>query len=124
ILFGQRRTFSAPNPRWHGCAGPDSRRCLMRANSSNLAAPTTIRLRGLTVEDVAQRYRVSGDKVRRWIATGEISAVNTASALCGPPRWIVTQEALAAFERRRAGGPPPKPPRRRRRTAAIDFYPD
>jgi hypothetical protein len=78
---------------------------------------------GLTVADLARRYRVSPDKVRAWIRRGELAAVNTASALCGKPRWVVTAEALAAFEKRR-GGPPPAPPRRRRRPAVVDYYPD
>jgi hypothetical protein len=82
---------------------------------------------GLTVRDVARRYRVDEDKVRGWIARGELRAVNTASVLCGRPRWVVSPDALAEFERRRAGGPPPKPPkpkRARRTNAEIDFYPD
>jgi helix-turn-helix protein len=78
---------------------------------------------GLTVRDVAKRYRVGEDKVRLWIARGELAAVNTAAALCGKPRWVITPEALAAFEKRRIGGPPPKPPRRRRRVASVDYYP-
>jgi transposase len=72
---------------------------------------------------VARRYRVGEDKVRTWIRRGELAAVNTASALCGRPRWVVTAEALAAFERRRVGGPAPKRQRRRRRTELVDFYP-
>lgn len=80
---------------------------------------------GLTVRDVARRYRVSPDKVRAWIARGELAAINTATVLCGKPRWVVTQDALAAFEKRRAGGPTPKPPRqRKRRLAMTDYYPD
>jgi hypothetical protein len=79
---------------------------------------------GLTVADLATRYRVSPDKVRAWIARGELAAVNTAAALCGRPRWVVLPDALAAFERRRAGGGPPRPARRKRRPAGIDFYPD
>jgi hypothetical protein len=78
---------------------------------------------GLTVSDVARRYRVSPDKIRTWIARGELSAVNTASALCGRPRFVILPDALAAFEARRAGGPPPKPPRRRKRAPQIDFFP-
>jgi hypothetical protein len=78
---------------------------------------------GLTVADVARRYRVGEDKVRSWIACGELVAVNTASVLCGRPRWEVLPDALAAFEKRRAGGPPPKAVRRRRRYE-TDFYPD
>jgi hypothetical protein len=79
---------------------------------------------GLTVADVALRYRVSPDKVRAWIARGELAAVNTSAVLSGRPRWVITAEALGDFEKRRAGGPPPTPPRRRRRPAQIDFYPD
>jgi transposase len=78
---------------------------------------------GLTTRDVAKRYRVSEDKVRAWIARGELAAVNTATALCGKPRWVVTPDALAAFEKRRAGAPTPKPPRRRRNEQEEDFFP-
>jgi excisionase family DNA binding protein len=78
---------------------------------------------GLTVTEVARRLRVSPDKVRSWIARGELAAVNTAAALCGRPRWIVPPDQLAKFERRRVSGPAPKPPRRRRQ-AIRDYYPD
>jgi hypothetical protein len=64
---------------------------------------------GLTVREVARRYRVGPDKVRGWIARGELAAVNTASALCGKPRWVITADALTRFEKRRAAGPPPDP---------------
>jgi excisionase family DNA binding protein len=77
---------------------------------------------GLTVADVAKRYRVGEDKVRRWIANGSLRAVNVASTLCGKPRWTILPEALAEFERQRAGGPPPRPPRRRRKPV-IDYFP-
>src|SRR5690349_3173410 len=80
---------------------------------------------GLTVRDVARRYRVGEDKVRGWIRRGELRAVNTADNPCGKPRWVVPPEALSDFERRRAGGEPPKPRRRRRPKAGfIDYYPD
>jgi hypothetical protein len=80
--------------------------------------------RGLTVRDVARRYRVSPDKVRGWIVRGELDAVNTSAVLCSKPRWVITPEALAAFERSRHGGPPPTPLRRRRRREVKDYYPD
>jgi hypothetical protein len=79
---------------------------------------------GFTVADVARRFRVGEDKVRGWIRRGELRAVNTAFALCGRPRWVITPEALAAFEGRRVGGPPPKSPRKRRRPLQVDYYPD
>lgn len=80
-------------------------------------------LRGYTTREVAHRFRVGEDKVRAWIARGELKAINTSATLCGKPRWVITPDALTEFERRRAGGPPPKP-ERRRRTAGRDFYPD
>jgi hypothetical protein len=77
----------------------------------------------LTVADVARRYRVGADKVRNWIARGELKAINTAAALCGRPRWVVLPEDLQAFEARRASGPPPPPAPRQKRTPGFDFYP-
>jgi len=78
---------------------------------------------GLTVRDIALRYRVGPDKVRSWIIRGELAAVNTASR--GKPRWVITPESLTAFEGRRAGGPAPKAARRpRRRAATIDYFPE
>jgi transposase len=79
---------------------------------------------GLTVKDVAKRYRVSPDKVRAWISRGELAAVNTAEVLCGKPRWVIMPETLASFEQRRAGGPPPKPTRRRKPSCMVDYFPD
>ena len=79
---------------------------------------------GLTVADVARRYRVSPDKVRAWIRSGELACVNTAAVLCARPRYVVLPDALAAFERRRAGGPPPQPARRCKRREMVDFFPD
>jgi transposase len=80
---------------------------------------------GLTVRDVARRYRVGEDKVRTWIARGELVAINTAAVLCGRPRWVILAENLAEFEKLRRGGQRTKPQsRRRRKTHEIDFYPD
>jgi len=79
---------------------------------------------GLTIKDVAKRYRVSRDKVRGWIGRGELGAVNTAGSLCGKARFVILPDHLAAFERRRSAGPAPRPPRRKKRTDFIDFFPD
>jgi transposase len=81
-------------------------------------------LQAQTVREVARRYRVSPDKVRRWIERGELRAVNTATVLCRRPRWVITPDALAAFERRRVGGLLSERPRRRRTTNLVDYYPD
>jgi transposase len=81
---------------------------------------------GLTVKDVARRFRVGASKVRGWIARGELAAINTADIACGKPRWVITPDALTAFEKRRQGGEAPKPATRRktRRKGVIDYYPD
>ncbi|VTR93578.1 unnamed protein product [Gemmata massiliana] len=80
--------------------------------------------RGFTTAEVARRYRVSEDRVRAWIKSGLLKAVNTADVACGKPRFVVLPEALAEFERTRSPAPLPKVPRRRRPSNQIDFFPD
>src|SRR5262249_28067543 len=96
------------------------RRCALATPDALTTTPRA----GLTVRDVARRYRVSPDKVRRWIQTGQRAAVNTASARCGKPRYVILPHHLTDFERARSAGPAPKATRRRRRTCAVDYYPD
>jgi transposase len=82
-------------------------------------------LRGYTVRQIAARYRVGRAKVIGWINRRDLSAINTASVRCARPRFVVTPEALAAFERARQAGAPPTIPRRRRRaTGFVDYFPD
>ena len=79
---------------------------------------------GLTVTEIARRYRVGEDKVRGWISRGELRAINTARTMTERPRWVIPPDALPEFEGRRAGGPAPKAPRRPpRRSQEIDYYP-
>jgi hypothetical protein len=78
---------------------------------------------GYTVREFALRYRIGKDKVRNWIATGQLGAVNVAAALGRKPRWVIPPEAVIAFERRRAGGPAAKTQIRRRRVEGTDYYP-
>ncbi len=79
---------------------------------------------GFTVADLAKRYRVGEDRVRAWIKSGLLKAVNTADVACGKPRFVVLPEALTEFERTRSTAPLPKLPRRRRPADQIDFFPD
>jgi hypothetical protein len=92
-------------------------------------APTVQALRarpgaGFAVADIAKRFRVGEDRVRGWIKRGEMIALNTSDTRCGRPRYVVTPEALAEFERGRSAAQP-KPARpRRRRPHIIDYYAD
>jgi hypothetical protein len=79
---------------------------------------------GFTVAEVARRYRVGEGKVRGWIRSGALAAVNTAAMLSGKPRFVVMPEALERFERVRAAAPPPKPQRHRGGRQFTDYYPD
>jgi hypothetical protein len=79
---------------------------------------------GFTVTDIARRYRIGEDKVRALIKCGELRAINTSIDRCAKPRFVVTPEMLAEFERGCQVIPPPKVTRRRKREELEDFYPD
>jgi excisionase family DNA binding protein len=76
---------------------------------------------GLVVREVAKVLRVSPDRVRAWIKSGELGAINTSRR--GKPRFVVLPHHLAAFELARAVAPPPRPDRRRRKRV-YRYYPD
>ena len=85
----------------------------MQVTSRYLSPPEIARSRGVDVH-----------KVAAWILSGELKAVNLATATSGRPRWKVSPEALAAFEAARSAGPQPKVSRvRRRKTPEIvEFF--
>jgi transposase len=80
--------------------------------------------RGLTVREVALRYRVGRAKVLGWLRRGELRGINVAGVRCGKPQYVVPPDALTEFERGRAAAEPAPLPRRRRRVAQIDYFPD
>lgn len=55
----------------------------------------------MTPSEIARMLRVAPEKVVGWIRAGELRAVNIATRPTGRPRWVVSQDDLAAFERRR-----------------------
>lgn len=75
-----------------------------------------------TPPEVARALRVSRDKVRTWIENGELQAVNVASPGCLRPRYVVSEQALQAFEAARAVVARPKPSRRPKQTEAFTRY--
>jgi hypothetical protein len=75
----------------------------------------------LTTADVAKHFIVNIDKILGFINSGELEAINIAKDANGKnPRWRITPEALADFERRRSSAPPAKPSRRKQ--PASDSY--
>jgi excisionase family DNA binding protein len=72
--------------------------------------------RGYTTREIAARYRVSEDRVRRWIARGELRAINRRDSRAGRPSWVIPPEALAEFERGRQAASADAPKRFHRPT--------
>ncbi len=89
-------------------------------------AATTPHKRGYTPAELAHLLRVSPDRVRAWIKSGELQAIDTSPRRCGKPRYVILPGHLAEFERRRrAAAPAAKPaPRQRLRTVKVDYFPD
>ncbi len=92
---------------------------MFAASESGLPLPG----RGLTPKEVAHLYRVNSDKVRAWIRSGALGAINTAAVQCSKPRFIILPHHLEDFERRRSAAPVPKPAKRQKRKEIIDYYP-
>lgn len=65
------------------------------------SATATATATALTPPQVAARYGVATVKVHRWIATGELRAVNLATTQQCRPRWRIYETDLADFEQRR-----------------------
>jgi hypothetical protein len=80
----------------------------------------------LSVKATAQRYGVGIGTVLRWIATGQLKAVNVARSLSNKkPRWRILAGSLAAFESARTSGVTSgrgAKPRRKRAAEVIRFY--
>jgi excisionase family DNA binding protein len=80
--------------------------------------------RGYTTAELAKLLRVGPDRIRAWIKSGELPAIDTAPPRSRKPRFIVLPVHLEHFERRhRAATISAKPARRRRQTSGVDFFP-
>jgi hypothetical protein len=77
---------------------------------------------GLTVAEVARRYRVGKAKVRSWVNASLLAAVNTGTP--ARPRLVFTPEHLRDFERRLTASPPRPAERRPYPAGIVDFFPD
>jgi hypothetical protein len=78
--------------------------------------------------DLARRYGSTVRKILNLIADGEIVAIDV-SHHRGKPRWRITAEAVAAFERRRSSTANARAPRQRKAPTpddpnVVDFFPN
>src|SRR5262249_50226894 len=103
---------------WFCCEQPRTFKLTSSIREGRAVMPSAALQSGagsVTVSDFAQRYRVGEDKIRAWIARGELRAINTAATLAGRPRWVIPPEAVKEFEAKRMGGVVSAPARNRRR---------
>lgn len=66
----------------------------------------------LTVPAIAKLYHVDTHKVRAWIRTGELRAIDASTHIGGRPRYLVSISDLEAFEQSREVIPACPTPRR------------
>lgn len=74
---------------------------------------------------LAELWGVDEKKVLRFIATGELVAINLAQRSSGRPRWRISEEAAQAFlDRRQSRVPSPRTTssRRKKATNVVEFY--
>ena len=74
-----------------------------------------------TVSELAERWRVTTDKVRGFIHLGQLAAVNVGGG-SQKPRWRISDTARKNFEQARASHPKPEPRPRRRRPSVVKEY--
>jgi excisionase family DNA binding protein len=76
----------------------------------------------LSPPEVARRFGVNADKVRTWIHSGELHAVNVAARAAGRPRWRISEADLAKFVAGRSAPPPALRRHRRKDPDVIEFF--
>ena len=78
--------------------------------------------RKCTPPEIAKRFGIAHDKVLAWIRSGELRAINGATAPDGRPRYLIDEADLLAFEARRSNSPAPAKKRRSRRQYDVPQY--
>jgi len=75
------------------------------------------------IDVIAERLAVDARRVRGWIRSGELPAIDVGPARGKHRRWRIAESDLELFLARRAHTPPAPPTRRRRRRdeAIIHF---
>ena len=78
-----------------------------------------------SLADVAARWGCCHSHVLSLVRSGELAAIDISTNPAGRARYIVTDDALDAFEQRRTVAPPAPAPKRRarvRRDDVIEFF--
>jgi hypothetical protein len=94
-------------------------------NPKDAAGKSSRHAQWLTPPALAAHWGVDPAKVIGWIVAGELAAINAATSLSAArPRYRISQQAIADFERRRAVTPPPPQTTRRKqkRTGEIKEF--
>lgn len=79
-------------------------------------------MNGYTVGELCERWRVGEAKVRGWIRRGELKAIDLAGPGSSRTRLVVTQDAVAEFERSRESRETVARKPRRRRKQVKDYF--
>ncbi len=81
--------------------------------------------RAMTVRQLARLLGVAPTRVRGWIKSGQLRALNLASSPLARPRMLILPDDWEAFRRAHAAVPEQPPKRRRRKVPCPkDYYPD
>lgn len=77
-----------------------------------------------TPPEVGSRFRVEAAKVRGWIESGQLAAINVATKGATRPRYRISEHALEAFLAGRAVAKPAPAARQRRRKPehVIEYF--
>lgn len=76
----------------------------------------------LTPPFVARLFAVDPATVRAWLQSGELRGINVASRSCRRPRWRISPEALAEFERLRAAVPKIEAKRKQKKQTGKEWF--
>jgi excisionase family DNA binding protein len=85
---------------------------------------SSVDARGMTPAEVAEYLRISPDRVRAMLRTGELGGIDTAPPGSSKPRFVVLPHHLREYEQRHVAAEPPKVKRHRKRSDEVDYYPD
>jgi hypothetical protein len=76
----------------------------------------------LTPPEYGRRIGVHRDRIIAFIRRGELRAIDVSEPGTSRPRYRISPEAIAEFERRRSAVALPKPIRRRRHPTIKSFF--